>query len=197
MRRVVPDRIATKVSIPTPTIGNNSVAVSAGRRVYTRLPPRRYRSAARNGHPLPGQMATIRNVLAENSNDGGFMKIRFFGLLALLMVMALPASAADLVGRWTAEFESPIGVQKYVYEFKKAGEALTGQATFEHSMGQGTVDLESVKLEGDKVSFVEPLSIDGNEITITYNGTLAGDELKLTRNVGEFGSEELTAKRAK
>ncbi len=124
------------------------------------------------------------------------MKIRFFGTLALLMATALPAGAADLAGRWTAEFESPIGVQKYVYEFKKSGEAFTGEANFEHSMGQGTVKLEDIKQDGDKVSFVEPLSFDGNEIIITYTGTLAGDELKLTRDVGDFGSEQLTAKRA-
>lgn len=124
------------------------------------------------------------------------MKIRSFGILALLLA-ALPVSAADLVGRWTAEFDSPIGVQKYVYEFKKAGEALTGEANFEHSMGKGTVKLQDVKVDGEKVSFVEPLSFDGNEITITYSGTLAGDELKLTRDVGDFGSEQLTAKRAK
>jgi hypothetical protein len=50
-------------------------------------------------------------------------------------------------------------------------------------------------VDGDKVSFEEPLSVDGNELTITYSGTLAGDELKLSRNVGEFGTEQLTAKR--
>ena len=124
------------------------------------------------------------------------MKFRFFGLLALLMATALPAGAADLPGRWTAEFDSPIGVQKYVYEFKNSGDALTGQATYEHSMGKGTVPLNNLKVDGDKVSFDEPLTIDGNSITITYSGTLAGDELKLTRVVGEFGTEQLTAKRA-
>ena len=62
-----------------------------------------------------------------------------------------------------------------------------GQATFDHSMGKGTAQLNNLKLEGDKVTFEEPLSIDGNQITITYSGTLAGDELKLTRVVGDFG----------
>ncbi|MFL6578915.1 MAG: hypothetical protein ACJ8MR_19980 [Povalibacter sp.] len=124
------------------------------------------------------------------------MKIRFFALAALLLATVLPASAADLLGRWTAEFDSPIGVQKYVYEFKKAGDALAGEATYEHSMGKGTVQLENLKVDGDKVSFDEPLKIEGNEITITYSGTLSGEELKLTRNVGDFGTEELTAKRA-
>ena len=123
------------------------------------------------------------------------MKSRIFGVLALLM-MTLPATAADLAGRWTAEFDSPIGAQKYVYEFKGAAAALAGQATYDHSMGKGTVALQNVKIEGDKVSFEEPLTIDGNTITIKYSGTLAGDELKLTRVVGEFGTEQLTAKRA-
>ena len=34
------------------------------------------------------------------------MKIRFLGVLALLLAMALPAGAADLVGRWTADFDT-------------------------------------------------------------------------------------------
>jgi len=124
------------------------------------------------------------------------MKTRFFGILALLLAVALPAAAADLAGRWTAEFDSPIGVQKYVYEFKKSGDTLTGEATHDHSMGKGTEHLSNIKVEGDKVSFDEPLNIDGNTITIKYTGTLAGDELKLSRVVGDFGTEQLTAKRA-
>jgi hypothetical protein len=124
------------------------------------------------------------------------MKIRLFGILALALVAAMPAAAGDLLGQWTAEFDSPIGVQKYVYVFKNSGDALAGEATFDHSMGKGTVPLKNLKVEGDKVSFEEPLTIDGNQITITYSGTLAGDELKLTRVVGDFGTEQLTAKRA-
>lgn len=124
------------------------------------------------------------------------MKLRVFGILSLLLAVALPAAAADLSGRWTAEFDSPIGVQKYVYEFKDAGGTLTGEATYDHSMGKGTVQLKNLKVDGDKVTFEEPLTIDGNTIAILYSGTLAGDELKLTRVVGEFGSEQLTARRA-
>ena len=124
------------------------------------------------------------------------MKVRFLGTLVLLLASSLPAAAADLVGRWTAEFDTPIGVQKYVYEFKKSGDSLTGEATFERSMGNGTAPLNNVKVEGDKVSFDEPLAIEGNAITISYSGTLVGDELKLQRTVGTFGTEQLTAKRA-
>ena len=124
------------------------------------------------------------------------MKIRFLGMLALLIGAAMPAFAGDLVGRWTSEFDTPIGVQKYVFEFKKTGDSLGGEATFERSIGNGTAPLQNVKVDGDKVSFEEPLSVDGNQITIIYSGTLAGDEMKLSRTVGQFGTEQLTARRA-
>ncbi len=124
------------------------------------------------------------------------MKMRPFAFVPLLLAAALPAGAADLLGRWTAEFDSPIGVQKYVYEFKNGADALAGEAAYEHSMGKGTTPLKDIKVDGEKVSFTELLSIEGNEITITYSGTLSGDEIKLTRTVGDFGTEQLTAKRA-
>ena len=124
------------------------------------------------------------------------MKIRLFVFLALLIAAVLPASAANLVGKWSAEFDSQIGLQKYVFEFKQVGDSLTGEASFEHSFGKGTVPLKDIKVEGDKVSFAEPFKMDGNEITITYSGTLSEAELKLTRVVGEFATEQITAKRA-
>jgi hypothetical protein len=123
------------------------------------------------------------------------MKLRPLALLALLIAATLPAHAAELIGKWTSEFDSQIGVQKYTYEFKNDGDHVTGQATYEHSLGKGTVQLRAIKAEGDKVSFTEPLVIEGNEITISYAGTLAGDEMKLTRNVGDFATEQITAKR--
>jgi hypothetical protein len=124
------------------------------------------------------------------------MKLRLIGTVLSLLAFAIPAAAAELAGRWTAEFDSPIGQQKYIYVFKKDGAALAGEATFDHSMGKGTVALQNVKVEGDKVSFDEPLTIDGNTITIKYSGTMSDTELKLSRVVGDFGTEQVTAKRA-
>jgi hypothetical protein len=123
------------------------------------------------------------------------MKTRFLGVLTLLLATTLPVSAADLVGSWTAVFDTPIGAQKYVYVFKKSGDALTGEATYEHSMGKGTVPLKDVKVDGDKVTFSESQPFEGGELLITYSGKLAGDEIKFTRVVGDFGTNELTAKR--
>lgn len=125
------------------------------------------------------------------------MKPRFLACLAMLLAVAIPAHAADLLGVWTAEFDTQIGLQKYRYEFKQSGDQITGQATYDHSFGKGTTPLKNIKVDGDQVSFTEMFSADGMELAISYRGTLAGDELKLTREVGEFATEQLTAKRAK
>ena len=48
------------------------------------------------------------------------------------------------------------------------------------------------------MSFTETLSFQGMDIQITYAGIIvSADEIKLTRNVGDFGSEELVATRVK
>jgi len=63
--------------------------------------------------------------------------------------------------------------------------------------GKGGVDLEEVRVSGDQISFVEPLRFDDQEIRITYTGRISGDEMKLTRQVGDFATEELVARRVK
>ena len=118
-------------------------------------------------------------------------------LAAFAPALFAPLRAADVAGRWHAEFDTQIGMQKYTYTFKVDGDKVTGTAAFERETGNGEVELKDVKLDGDKISFVEPLKLDDQEISITYSGTVAGDEMKLTRQVGDIATEDLVAKRAK
>ncbi len=115
--------------------------------------------------------------------------------LALLLFgcSVVMAHAADFNGKWTAEFDTQIGVQKYTYEFHVDGAAVTGKAINEH----GETAITEGKVDGDSISFVEMLNFQGNDLRITYTGKISGDEIKFTRNVADFATEELTAKRAK
>ena len=125
------------------------------------------------------------------------MKIRAaFVALGLLMSLASTAGAAGLIGMWTCEFESQIGVQKYKFEFNEDGDRIVGFATFERSLGNGRTELKEIEQEGDKVSFVEPFSFEGTEILIRYSGTISEDEMKLRRDVGDFATEHIVARRA-
>jgi hypothetical protein len=118
-------------------------------------------------------------------------------LAALTLTLLSPVNAADVAGSWKAEFDTQIGVQKYTYEFKVDGAAVTGKATFEREQAKGEVQLTEIKVTGDDIAFVEPLNFEGTEIRIEYKGKISGDEMKLTRQVGEFATEELVAKRVK
>jgi len=117
--------------------------------------------------------------------------------LALMLVTAVTAFAADVTGTWTADFDTQIGVQKYVFTFKVEGEKLTGEAAAERMGEKATVPLKDGSVKGDQIAFTETLDFQGQQVAIVYSGTIAGDEIKFTRKVGDFATEQLVAKRKK
>ena len=120
--------------------------------------------------------------------------------LALLSVviglLASPARAAEVAGQWRAEFESPRGVQKYLFTFQTDGGKLTGKAVSEAGERKREAELQEGTVSGNTLSFVEPLSFQGNTLNIQYTGKLAGNEIQFTRKVGDFGTTEFVATRA-
>jgi hypothetical protein len=114
-----------------------------------------------------------------------------------VLLGALSALAGDVTGKWTAEFDTQVGPQKYVFELKADGAKVTGKAAFERMGQKGEAELKDGKLAGDDISFVEMLDFQGQSIAISYAGKVAGDEIKFTRTVGDFAKEEFVAKRVK
>jgi hypothetical protein len=110
-----------------------------------------------------------------------------------LLACALTVWAADATGKWTTTISTQIGELAYTYDFKVAGDKLTGKAKSQF----GDLDLTEGKVKGNEITFVETVNFDGNAIRIEYKGTVNGDEIKFTRKVGEFAVEEFVAKRAK
>ena len=113
--------------------------------------------------------------------------------VAALLLALVPAFGADVAGKWTASFETQIGTQNYTYEFKVDGGKLTGttkSANGETQIAEGVVN-------GDDITFVENLNYQGQALRVVYKGKISGDEIKFTRNVADFASEDLVAKRAK
>lgn len=121
------------------------------------------------------------------------MTCRRVSILAALVLACALCAYADATGKWTAEFSTQIGQQKYTFDLKADGATLTGKAT----SPRGTQDIKEGKVAGDEVSFVEMLELQDQQIRIEYKGKVNGDEMKLTRKVGDFGSSEAVAKRAK
>ena len=115
--------------------------------------------------------------------------------LLTLAVASLSALGADITGTWKAEFETQRGLQKYTFTLKQDGANVTGKASVEMTDQKRDAEFKDGKVEGDTVTFVEPLKIQDNEINITYTGKISGNEIKFTRKVGDFGSSEATARR--
>jgi hypothetical protein len=118
---------------------------------------------------------------------------RFLLSTVLALVIAALAFGADVTGKWTASFDTQIGVQNYTYNFKVDGSKLTGTAKSqfgETAITEGTVN-------GDDIAFVESLDMQGQPLRIEYKGKVAGDEIRFTRKVADVATEEFVATRAK
>jgi len=120
-------------------------------------------------------------------------------LVAAVLIVAglVCAYAADITGKWNAEFDSQVGPQKYVFDFKVEGTTLTGKAISNIGGMEATTDITEGKIEGNSITFVENLDYQGMPLRIAYKGTVSGDEIKLSRMVGEQEGEPFTARRAK
>jgi hypothetical protein len=125
------------------------------------------------------------------------MLVRKSVILAVLILTGLVCVyAADVTGKWTAEFDSEVGLQKYVFEFQADGTNLTGTAISNIDGAEAKTPITEGKIDGDKISFVENLDYQGMELRIAYEGTVSGDEMQLARIEGA-GGEKFVAKRVK
>jgi enterochelin esterase-like enzyme len=140
-----------------------------------------------------GTLSTNANEIKFNREVGEFANEE----LVARREPAPVAVATGITGEWQAQFDTQRGLQKYTFTFKQDGTTVTGQASVETEDRKREVDFKDGKVEGGVVSFNEPLSIQGNDINITFTGKLSakGDEIAFTRQVGDFGSSEATAKR--
>ena len=118
--------------------------------------------------------------------------ILIFSVLSLLVATA---RAGNIAGEWRAEFDTQIGVQKYLFTFKADGDKLTGKAAVEVGDQKREAEFIEGKITGDTVTFVEMLNIQGNDIRILYTGKIGTNEIDFKREVGDFATENFKATR--
>jgi hypothetical protein len=121
-------------------------------------------------------------------------------LAVLILVGTACVFAGDITGKWSGQFDSQVGPQKYVFEFKVNGTALTGTANSEiGEAGQATKEATPItegKINGDEISFVENLNYQGQALKMVYKGKVKGDEIQMERVEGG-GNEKFVLKRVK
>ena len=123
------------------------------------------------------------------------MRILTIALALILVTSAATLRAADLAGNWTAKFMTDVGEQSYTFTFTSSGGQLTGTAK---SNLLGDSKLTNIKVDGDKVTFVENLPYQGQTLAITYTGQIvSADQIDFKRDVAGQGGETFTATRVK
>ena len=100
------------------------------------------------------------------------MRLRSLPWVAwMILALSLTAAAADVTGKWKAEFSTPDGTTRVnTFSFKVEGATLTGTVA-------GTQDetpIKNGKINGDDISF----SADRPFGTFNYTGKIAGNEIK-------------------
>ena len=121
-----------------------------------------------------------------------------FKLPFMLIILVLAGRAfaqPDISGKWTSEFDSQVGHQKYTFDFKIDGTKLTGTAHRDVDGDVRDTPITEGKITGDDISFVEVLKTDDQDLRIEYKGKIAAGELKLTRAVGDIATSDIVAKR--
>jgi enterochelin esterase-like enzyme len=124
-----------------------------------------------------------------------FVSAFLLTILSISVSQLLSAQTVNASGTWKAEIETPVGLFKYTYIIHQDGDQLSGNILRDTENGKSEAELKEGKITGDKVWFVETLKIQDNEIKITYDGKIDGNEIKFTRQVGEYATENVTAKR--
>jgi hypothetical protein len=101
-------------------------------------------------------------------------------LVAVVLLAAVPAFAADVDGKWTGTLDTPMGPAMIGFTFKANGAALTGTTT---SPDGGEAAIADGKIDGDKISFTVTLDFGGMPLMISYAGVVSGNQIKLTLDV--------------
>jgi len=108
------------------------------------------------------------------------------------------ALAKSITGKWTVEFDSPVGGQKYRYELKAEGDKITGKCAGEAGEEKRETTIATGDIRGDEVSWVEILDFLGTPTRIETNGKIeSADQIRAMRRFGSYGLYDITLKRVK
>ena len=112
-------------------------------------------------------------------------------LVLALTLVAAPAFAADVDGKWTGMISTPGGDFPVAFEFKADGTKLTGTTMSPDGM---SINIKDGKIDGDKVTFGVSLDFGGMAIDIAYTGVVTPTEMKMTADVGGMALEFVVKK---
>src|SRR5687767_778797 len=92
---------------------------------------------------------------------------KVYAIVVGLLLLAAPAFAADVDGKWTGTVSTPMGDLPVQYEFKADGTTLTGTTL---GFDGGSIPIKNGKVDGDKISFTVTFDFGGMTLDLSYTG---------------------------
>ena len=92
------------------------------------------------------------------------------------LLVALPALADTVDGKWVGSLDTPNGPVDVNYTFSAKGEMLTGFTTSPDGM---SIPIKDGKIKGNKLSFSLTLDFGQGPVTFNYTGEVSPAQLKL------------------
>ena len=97
-----------------------------------------------------------------------------------LVLLAAPAFAADVDGKWTGSVETPMGAIPVGFTFKADGAVLTGTS---QGPDGSEIPIKDGKVDGSKIAFSVSIDFGGMAIVLNYSGVVSPDKIAFT---GDF-----------
>jgi hypothetical protein len=112
-------------------------------------------------------------------------------LVLVLTLVATPAFAADVDGKWAGTISTPGGDFPVAFEFKADGTTLTGTTMSPDGM---SINIKDGKIDGDKVAFGVSFDFGGMALDIAYSGVVTPTEMKMKADVAGMALEFVVKK---
>ena len=110
-------------------------------------------------------------------------------VLLVITSSVVPAQSANVVGSWDITIESPQGKRDSMLVIKQDGGKLTGAM----KSPRGERPLDSVKVEGNDITFTMTANVQGQDMVFTYKGKVEKDSMKGDADFGGFATGSWSA----
>lgn len=94
-----------------------------------------------------------------------------------MFLLAAPAFAADVDGKWSGTIDTPNGAFPVSFMFKADGATLTGSQL---GMDGMEIPIKDGKVDGTMITFLVSLDFGGMPFELSYKGEVSPSEIKLT-----------------